>query len=79
MVDVAPNDPLPGGVLLTPMVVPSYAVDTKKFTVLLQNESRREVEIAEGTVVGCLYPTDVVKSVPKPETEPTEGFDVSKI
>lgn len=79
LVDVAPNAPLPGGVLLTPMVVPRYAIDTQKFTVLLQNESLKEVEIADGTIIGYLYPTDVVKSVPKPEPEFTEGFDSSKI
>lgn len=78
MLDVSPTDPLPAGVLLQPMVVPSYAVDSSTVTLLLQNESLKEVTIPAGTILGHLFLTDIVTNIPK--TEPaTTKFDASQI
>lgn len=59
MVEASPVTPLPSGVLLQPMVIPSAAVDVNHFTVLVHNESLRDTVTAVGTVIGqlCLaYP-----------------------
>ena len=42
MVEASPSVPLPSGILLQPMVVPSTSVDKDHFTVLLQNESLKD-------------------------------------
>ncbi|XP_035809415.2 uncharacterized protein LOC118471094 [Amphiprion ocellaris] len=78
MLDVSPTDPLPAGVLLQPMVVPRYALDSSKVTLLLQNESLKEVLIPVGTILGHLFLTDIVTNVPKSD-QSTDKFDASQI
>lgn len=68
MVEASPTIPLPSGVLLQPMVVPSTAVDDY-LTVLIQNESKKETVIPVGTVLGQLCPTDPVVPSLKAEAE----------
>lgn len=67
MLDASPTKPRPAGVLLTSMVVPRYAVDSNQFTIQLCNESRKEATIPEGAILGHLYTTDVVTTIPKSE------------
>ena len=68
IVEASPTIPLPSGVLLQPMVVPSTAVDDH-LTVLIQNESLKDAVIPVGTVVGQLCHADSVIPSLKVETE----------
>lgn len=43
MVDSSPSDPLPGSVLLQPMVVPGPAVNVNNFRILVQLSSKRQL------------------------------------
>lgn len=78
MIDASPIKPLPAGVLLTSIVVPSYAVDPNQFTVLLRNESLKEAVIPPGAVLGHVYTTDVVTSTHNKEPTSAE-WDASEI
>lgn len=60
MVDATTTSLLPAGILVQPMVVPSSEVDVNHFSVLVHNESAREMVIPVGTVVGTLCLTDQV-------------------
>lgn len=70
--------PLPAGVLLQPMVVPSGAVDVNSFRVLVRNESLRQTVIPVGTVIGSLQLTDSVSTMASEKTN-AEKFDVDLI
>lgn len=78
MVDSSPVAPLPAGVLLQPMVVPSKEVDVNHFRILIQNESLTETVIPEGTVVGHMYLTGAVTPLSPSKAAATE-FDASLI
>lgn len=72
VVEASPVTPLPSGVLLQSMVVPSAAIDANHFTVLVHNESLRDTVISVGTVIGQLCQVDpVVPSKIDAETEST--------
>uniref|UniRef100_A0A672JC76 Gypsy retrotransposon integrase-like protein 1 n=1 Tax=Salarias fasciatus TaxID=181472 RepID=A0A672JC76_SALFA len=58
------------------MVIPSHAVAVNRFTVLLQNETLKDATIPVGSIVGCLYPTDVVRKLSKQQPASKE-FDLS--
>ena len=67
MVDA--STPLPAGVLLQPMIVPSSEVDVDHFSVLVRNESVRETVLPVGTVMGNLWAADPVMPALPPKTE----------
>lgn len=73
MVEASTTDPLPAGVLLQPMVIPSHAVGVNQLIVLVQNESLKDATIPVGTVLGRLCITDVVTTVTKQQPE-SEDF-----
>lgn len=60
MVEASSAHPLPAGLLLQSMIIPSSTVDVNELTVLIENESLKEVTIAVGTVLSCLCAIDVV-------------------
>ena len=60
MVDASPTAPLPAGMLLQPMIVPSSEVDVNHFPVLVRNESARDTVLPVRTVMGNLCPADPV-------------------
>uniref|UniRef100_A0AAQ4P6T0 ribonuclease H n=1 Tax=Gasterosteus aculeatus aculeatus TaxID=481459 RepID=A0AAQ4P6T0_GASAC len=74
MVEASPTAPLPAGVLLQPMVIQSAAVEEGHFTVLIMNESRKDIVIPVGIVLGQLCHADPVVPSPKAgaETVPTK-------
>ncbi|KAK7909563.1 hypothetical protein WMY93_014247 [Mugilogobius chulae] len=78
MVDSSPVAPLPGDVLLQPMVVPANAVQINSFRILVQNQSARETVIPVGTVMGHMYRTESVISMPLQKPENPE-FDSNQI
>lgn len=78
MVDSPPLAPLPGDVLLQPMVVPANAVQVNNFRILVQNQSAKETIIPVGTVMGHMYRTESVISMPLPKSEPLK-FESSQI
>ena len=78
MVEAPLNNPLPAEVLVQPMVMPSSLIEQNQCTVLIQNESRKNVTLSVGTVVGCLCVADVVTTMPCDQSKP-EAFDVSQI
>lgn len=78
MVEASTTHPLPAGVLLQSMVIRSNAVDVNLLTVLVQNESLKDVTIPVSTVVGRLCFADVV--TPESNQQPeSEEFDASTI
>lgn len=60
MVDASPIVPLPAGVLLQPMVVPSSEVRLNQLSVLVCNESERDAVLPVGTLMGNLCIADSV-------------------
>jgi len=78
MVDSSPLTPLPAGVLLQPMVVPSEDVNVSHFRILVQNESLTETIIPVGTVIGHMYLTDAVTHLSPSKAADTE-FDPNLI
>ncbi|XP_029968702.1 uncharacterized protein LOC115403829 [Salarias fasciatus] len=79
MVDMSPSEPLPASVLLQPMVVSGNAVNVSNFRVLVQNQSLRETVIPEGTVIGRMYLTESVTTVPLQKMTATTDFDKTLI
>lgn len=71
MVEASPNVPLPSGVLLQPMVLPSTALKDDQLTVLIQNASQRNAVIPVGAVLGQLCHADPVTPSPRTDTVPT--------
>lgn len=74
LVEASSHVTLPSGVLLQPMIVPCSEIDINHFSVLIQNESKKDTEIPVGTVVGHVYHIDPVISA-----TPTEEFDANLI
>lgn len=60
------------------MAIPSSAVDINGLSVLVQNESQREVQIPVGAVLGHLCVADIVTTIPK-QKPVTDEFDDSLI
>lgn len=84
IVDASTIDPLPAGVLLQPMIVPSSEVDLNHFPVLVHNESIPDTVLPVGTVLGNLCSADpgmpAVQPQCKTETEaPPSEFDYNLI
>lgn len=63
---------------LESVVLMSYEVDVNNFPVLIHNEFKRSTFIPVGTVVGHLYPIDLVKPIARAEPV-TEQFDPNLI
>ncbi|KAL7886896.1 hypothetical protein AOLI_G00046170 [Acnodon oligacanthus] len=68
IVEASYTDPLPAGVLLQPLIVPSYAVDVNHFMIIIQNESLKDIVIPLGTVMGQLCPSDPIIAASKAES-----------
>ncbi|RXN25500.1 Retrovirus-related Pol polyprotein from transposon 297 [Labeo rohita] len=60
VVDTAEADSLPAGTFITPVVLPSSAVDGKNIQVLVHNETSKDISIPAGTIVAHVYPTDTL-------------------
>ena len=65
MVEASSTATLQSGILLQPMGIPSNAVDINRLTILVQNESLKEVTIPVRAVLGHLCVTDVVTTMSK--------------
>ncbi|XP_023806199.1 uncharacterized protein LOC111946697 [Oryzias latipes] len=78
MVDTSPLAPLPGDVLLQPMVVPANAVQVNNFRILVQNQSIKETIVPVGAVMAHVYLTESVISMPIPNLE-SPKFDSRQI
>ncbi|KAL1271694.1 hypothetical protein QQF64_030710 [Cirrhinus molitorella] len=63
VVDTAEEDSLPAGTFITPVVLPSSAINGENLQVLVHNETSKNISIPAGTVVANVYPTDTL-SVP---------------
>lgn len=50
---------LPQGVMFQPVIAPASAVDRKCFSLLLQNETKKEVTILKGTQLGKVQKADL--------------------
>ncbi|CAI5678658.1 unnamed protein product [Oreochromis niloticus] len=73
MVEASPTIPLPAGVLLQPMVLPSSALEVDHFVVAVQNQSSRDIVLPEGTIMGQLCTVDTVTATV--EVCPKKGKD----
>ncbi|KAL0198818.1 hypothetical protein M9458_007358, partial [Cirrhinus mrigala] len=60
VVDTTEADSLPAGTFITPVVLPSSAIDGKNIQVLVHNETSKDISIPAGTVVAHVYPTDTL-------------------
>lgn len=60
LIEASPVDPLPSGLFVSPVVMPSSAVDVNNFRVLIHNETSKDLSIPVGTVVAHVFPTDTV-------------------
>ncbi|KAK3505931.1 hypothetical protein QTP70_003643, partial [Hemibagrus guttatus] len=60
------------------MVMPSGAVEVNSFRVLVKNECLKETAIPVGAVIGCMYHTEAVTTIPPMETVSSE-FDTNMI
>lgn len=79
IVEASSTATLPSGLMLQPMAIPSSAVDINRLTVLVHNESQKEVTIPPGAVLGHLCVADVVTTVSKQEPATEDVFDVSMV
>lgn len=77
MVEASTTNPLPAGVLLQSMVIPSNAVDVNQLTILVQSELLKNATIPVGTVLGHLCIADVTAVSSQQPT--SEEFDASSI
>ncbi|XP_062372262.1 retrovirus-related Pol polyprotein from transposon 412 isoform X1 [Sardina pilchardus] len=62
VVEASDAMPLPQGVMFQPVVAPANAIDSKSFSLLLQNETKREVTILKGMPLGKVQPADLASS-----------------
>lgn len=60
LIETSPVDSLPAGLLVSPVVLSSSAVDVNNFRILIQNETSKELSVPPGTVVAQIFPTDTV-------------------
>ncbi|XP_076850337.1 uncharacterized protein LOC143500204 [Brachyhypopomus gauderio] len=73
LIEANEAEPLPQGLLLQPVVAPTSAVDVNSFSVLLQNESMKEITVHEGKPIGQVQITDV--AAPSLGSEAPESID----
>ena len=59
--------PLPQGVIFQPVLAPAVAIDTNSFSLLLQNETRREVVIPQDTFLGKVQAANLARDLLKGE------------
>lgn len=78
LVEASEDEPLPTGVLLQPVMVLRSAVQVERFPIRVQNESKREVKIPVGTVMGRVHPVEPVV-LPPEGIGTTADFDVSRL
>ncbi len=69
--------PLPQGLMVQPMVALASAVNGENFSVLLQNETKREVTLPEGTLLGNMQVADM--AVPPAKESMLEEMDPNLI
>ena len=62
VVEASDSTPLPQGVMLQPVVALAKAINPKCFSLLLQNESKKEVRIPSGTPLGKVQVADLAIS-----------------
>ncbi|RXN37217.1 Retrovirus-related Pol polyprotein from transposon 297 [Labeo rohita] len=74
VVDTAEADSLPAGTFITPVVLPSLAVDGKSIQILVHNETSKDISIPAGTIVAHMYPTDTL-TVPSGGSNSSEVID----
>ena len=60
--------PLPQGVMFQPVVAPGKAIDPKCISLLLKDESKKEVKILQGTPLLKMQVADLVSSPVTGET-----------
>lgn len=77
LVEADDLNPLPQGLMVQPMVALASAVNGDNFSVLLQNETKREVIIPEGTLFGNVQVADM--AVPPMRESKSEEIDPSLI
>ncbi|GAA6112138.1 uncharacterized protein LOC120477845, partial [Tachysurus ichikawai] len=57
-------DPLPAGLFIPPVILPSSAVDVNNSRVLIHNETSKDLSIPASTIIAHVFPTDTVTVVP---------------
>ncbi|KAL6462538.1 hypothetical protein MHYP_G00289600 [Metynnis hypsauchen] len=73
LIEANEAEPLPQGLLLQPVVAPTSAVNVNSFSVLLQNESMKEITLHEGKPIGQMQIADV--TAPCLGSEAPESID----
>nr|XP_055033931.1 uncharacterized protein LOC129422186 [Misgurnus anguillicaudatus] len=64
IIEAPSADPLPAGLFIPPVVLPSSAVDVNNFRVLVHNETSKDLSIPAGTIIAHVFPTDTVTVAP---------------
>lgn len=60
VVDTPEENSLPAGTFITPVVLPSSAMEGRNIQVLIHNETSKDISIPAGTVMANVYPTDTL-------------------
>ncbi len=60
VVDSPEEGSLPAGTFITPVVLPSSAVEGRNIQVLVHNETSKDISIPAGMVMDNVYPTDTL-------------------
>lgn len=60
LIETLSIDPLPAGLFVSPVVLPSSVVDVNNFRVLIHNETSKDFSIPAGTVIAHVFLTDTV-------------------
>ncbi|KAL1259510.1 hypothetical protein QQF64_010087 [Cirrhinus molitorella] len=77
VVETSDTVPLPQGVMFQPVVAPASAIDPNCFSLLIQNETKKEVTIPQGTPLGTIHSADLASPVRKSQN--TEELDPNLI
>ncbi|XP_048108990.1 uncharacterized protein LOC125300872 [Alosa alosa] len=77
VVETSETVPLPHGVMFQPVVAPASAIDPDCFSLLIQNETKKEITIPRGTPLGTVQSADLASPIVRSQN--TEELDPNLI
>ncbi|XP_037833479.1 uncharacterized protein LOC119617377 [Kryptolebias marmoratus] len=77
VVETSETVALPYGVMFQPVVAPASAIDPNCFSLLIQNETKKEITIPRGTPLGTVQSADLARPIVK--SQDAEELDPSLI
>lgn len=79
LVETCNDMPLPQGMMIKSIIALVSAIDTNCFSLLIQNETKREVAILQGTPLGRVQAAELASSIIKGHPTSTTEVDLKLI